>query len=239
VTAKPVVAGPQTAVVVGPPGEEIFCDKYGRVKVQFRWDREGTFNDKSSCWIRVAQIWAGKAWGSQYVPRIGQEVVVSFLDGNPDQPLIVGSIYNRENEPPFNLPDDAQISGFKTDSTKSAKGGYNELSFDDKAGQELILIHAQKNMRTVIEENSELRAKQEITIEAGTRLVLQAGTRLELQVGAATVVLDAAGIAITGALNITGPTSIKGATSVSGVTTLTGGTNITGATLINGKPPLV
>ncbi len=98
--------GTQTAVVVGQPGEEIFTDKYGRVKVQFHWDREGKNNADSSCWIRVASTWAGKQWGMIHIPRIGQEVLVDFLEGDPDQPVIVGSVYNADMMPPYTLPDE-------------------------------------------------------------------------------------------------------------------------------------
>ena len=141
-TPKPSVQGCQTAVVVGPAGEEIYTDKYGRVKVQFHWDREGKKNEDSSCWIRVSSPWAGKGWGGIHIPRIGQEVVVDFLEGDPDQPLIVGRVYHAENMPPWGLPAKKVISGFKSDSTKGG-GGYNEISMDDTKGNELIQVHAQ------------------------------------------------------------------------------------------------
>ena len=104
VTRKPVIAGSQTAIVTGPPGEEIYCDKYGRVKVQFHWDREGKNNGDSSCWLRVAQVWAGKGWGAFFWPRVGHEVVVTFEEGDPDQPMIIGSVYNAANMPPMSFP---------------------------------------------------------------------------------------------------------------------------------------
>lgn len=148
-TPTPVVQGCQTAVVVGPPGEEIFTDKYGRVKVQFHWDREGKRDENSSCWIRVSQPWAGKLWGGMQIPRIGQEVVVDFLEGDPDRPVITGRVYNAAQMPPWELPAQKVVSGFKSNSTKGG-GGYNELSFDDTKGQELINLHGQYDMHSTI-----------------------------------------------------------------------------------------
>jgi type VI secretion system secreted protein VgrG len=152
ITPRSIVQGPQTAVVVGPKGEEIYTDKYGRVKVQFHWDREGKKDENSSCWVRVAQIWAGKRWGASFWPRIGQEVVVDFLEGDPDQPIIVGSVYNAEQMPPYqgDGPDskhksDNKVTGFKTNSTKGGRG-FNELRFDDTKDKEQIFIHAERNM---------------------------------------------------------------------------------------------
>jgi type VI secretion system secreted protein VgrG len=154
-TRKPVVHGPQTAVVVGPGGEEIFTDKYGRVKVQFHWDREAKkkdSKDKSSCWVRVSQPWAGKNFGMIHIPRIGQEVVVGFLEGDPDQPLITGRVYNAEQMPPWDLPANATQSGILTRSSKG--GGYanaNAIRFEDKAGAEQLWIHAEKNQDIEVE----------------------------------------------------------------------------------------
>jgi type VI secretion system secreted protein VgrG len=155
VTPRPVIAGLQTAKVVGPKGEEIWTDKYGRIKVQFHWDREGRFDENSSCWIRTAQMWAGAGWGSQYVPRIGDEVVVSFLEGDPDQPLVTGSVYNGENSPPFALPDKMATSGVKSKSTKDGGRGYNELSFDDTTNKELVNFHAQKDLKSKVERDTQ------------------------------------------------------------------------------------
>ncbi|MEP6946307.1 MAG: type VI secretion system tip protein TssI/VgrG [Acidobacteriota bacterium] len=143
-TPKPIVHGSQTAVVVGPDGEEIFTDKYGRVKVQFFWDREGKANASSSCWLRVATSIAGNKWGSIFIPRIGMEVLVDFLEGDPDQPIIVGSVYNAGAMPPYTLPDEKTKSTTKTNSSKGG-GGFNELRFEDKRGEEQIFIHGQKN----------------------------------------------------------------------------------------------
>lgn len=150
VTPKALVQGTQTAVVVGPPGEEIFCDKYSRVKVQFHWDREGKKDAGSSCWIRVATIWAGTGYGIINVPRIGQEVVVDFLEGDPDQPIIIGSVYNAAVMPAFGLPDKKMVMGFKSNSTPGG-GGYNELTMDDTKGTEKITIHGQFDMNTTVE----------------------------------------------------------------------------------------
>jgi type VI secretion system secreted protein VgrG len=151
-TPKPVVQGPQTAVVVGPSGEEIYVDKYGRVKVQFFWDRVGTFNEKSSCWVRVAQLWAGKQWGAIFNPRIGQEVIVDFLEGDPDQPIITGRVYNASDMPPYTLPGNSTMSTIKSLSSKGG-GGFNEFRFEDKKGDEHIYFHAERNFHTRIKKD--------------------------------------------------------------------------------------
>src|SRR5690606_6858365 len=126
------VRGPQTAIVVGPAGEEIHTDDFGRVRVQFHWDRVGRKDQKSSCWVRVAQSWAGKQWGTSFIPRVGMEVVVGFLEGDPDRPLVIGAVYNADNMPPYG-PDSKTQSGIKT---RSSRGGgsadFNELRFEDK-----------------------------------------------------------------------------------------------------------
>ncbi len=151
-TPKPFVQGPQTAVVVGPAGEEIFTDKYGRVKVQFHWDRYGKKNEKSSCWVRVSSPWAGKSFGFVQVPRIGQEVVVDFLEGDPDQPLITGRVYNAEQMPPWELPANATQSGVLSRSSKGgAYGNANALRFEDKKGAEQVWLHAEKNQDIEVE----------------------------------------------------------------------------------------
>jgi type VI secretion system secreted protein VgrG len=147
VTPKPTIVGTQTAVVVGPPGEEIFCDKYGRVKVQFHWDREGKKNVDSSCWIRVAQPWAGKRWGAFFWPRIGNEVVVTFEEGDPDRPLIVGSVYNFDNMPPFVLPFKNEYAGIKSASLRGlAHENFNAIVLVDQKGHEHLAIHSERNM---------------------------------------------------------------------------------------------
>jgi len=157
VTPKPVVHGSQTAVVVGPGGEEIFTDKYGRVKVQFHWDREGKKDPDSSCWIRVGTSWAGRNWGAVHIPRIGQEVIVDFLEGDPDQPIIVGSVYNADMMPPYDLPANKTQSGIKSRSSlKGTTKNFNELRFEDKKGSEQVYLHAEKDLQVVVE-NDETR----------------------------------------------------------------------------------
>jgi type VI secretion system secreted protein VgrG len=152
VSPKPFVQGPQTAMVVGPAGEEIFTDRYGRVKVQFHWDRRGQKNEKSSCWVRVSHPWAGKSFGGIHIPRIGQEVVVDFLEGDPDQPLITGRVYNAEQMPPWDLPANATQSGFLTRSTNGGHyGTANALRFEDKKGEEQLWIHAERNQDIEVE----------------------------------------------------------------------------------------
>lgn len=155
-TPKPVVQGPQTAVVVGPAGDEIFTDKYGRVKVQFHWDRYGQKNETSSCWVRVASPWAGKSFGFIQVPRMGQEVVVDFLEGDPDQPLVTGRVYNAENMPPWDLPANMTQSGVLTRSTKEGDyGNANALRFEDKKGEEQLWLHAEKDQLTEVENDED------------------------------------------------------------------------------------
>jgi type VI secretion system secreted protein VgrG len=143
-TPQPVVQGPQTAIVVGPSGEEIYTDKYGRIKVQFHWDRVGKSDENSSCFVRVSQAWAGNKWGAIYLPRVGQEVVVSFLEGDPNQPIVTGSVYNGENMPPYTLPDEKTKSTLKSNSSKGG-AGYNELRFEDKKDSEQVYLHSQKD----------------------------------------------------------------------------------------------
>ena len=151
-TAKPVVEGVQTAIVVGPSGEEIYTDEFGRVKVQFHWDREGKKDENSSCWIRVSQLWAGTGWGAMWIPRIGHEVIVDFVEGDPDRPIITGRVYHGSNMPPYKLPADKTKSTIKSDSSKGG-GGSNEFRFEDKKGEEEIFLHGQKDWDIVIENN--------------------------------------------------------------------------------------
>jgi len=154
-TPRPFVHGSHTATVVGPAGEEIFTDKYSRVKVQFHWDRRGKNDADSSCWVRVGTPWAGGNWGMIHIPRIGQEVIVDFLEGDPDQPIVVGSVYNADQMPPYKLPDHKTQSGVK--SRSSLKGGssnFNELRFEDLKGEELIYFHAEKNKLAEVEVDS-------------------------------------------------------------------------------------
>ncbi|POE22988.1 type VI secretion protein VgrG [Pectobacterium odoriferum] len=148
---KPMVDGPQIATVVGPAGEEIYCDEYGRIKLQFPWDRYGSSNDQSSCWVRVSQGWAGGQYGLIAIPRIGHEVIVSFLEGDPDQPIVTGRTFHATNPSPYPLPANKTRTSLRTSTHKGA--GFNELRFEDQAGQEEVFIHAQKDMNTVVLNN--------------------------------------------------------------------------------------
>lgn len=156
-TPKPLIRGPQTAIVVGPSGEEIWVDEFGRIKVQFHWDRVGGMNENSSCWVRVSQAWAGAGFGAAMWPRLGQEVVVEFLEGDPDRPLVTGRVYNGDNMPPYKLPDNKTQSGVKT---RSSKGGgadnCNEIRLEDKKGSELFYVQAEKDLETLVK-NDERR----------------------------------------------------------------------------------
>lgn len=151
VTPKPLVQGPQTAVVVGPAGQEIYTDRYGRIKVQFHWDRDGRNDENCSCWMRVAAPWAGQNWGMVTIPRIGQEVIVEFLEGDPDRPIVTGSVYNANQMPPYPLPDQKTRSGIKS---RSSPGGsasnFNELRFEDKQGAEEVYLHAERDLMAYI-----------------------------------------------------------------------------------------
>ncbi len=148
---RPVMPGPETAWVVGPKGEEIYIDELGRIKVQFHWDREGELNENSSCYLRVSQSWAGNQWGASFIPRIGQEVVVDFLNGDPDRPLVTGAVYNAKNRPVYSSKTQ---SGIKTRSTKDANpDNYNELRFEDKKDAEQILLHAERDYDVEVENN--------------------------------------------------------------------------------------
>jgi len=175
-TAKPRIAGTQTAIVVGKAGEEIWTDKYGRVKVQFHWDQLGKNDENSSCWIRVDYGWAGKQWGGIFLPRIGQEVIVSYLEGDPDRPLITGAVYNNEQVVPYTLPDEQTKSTVKTNSSKGGNG-FNEIRFEDKKDSEELYFHAQKDQNIVVEhdrtkkvlhnETNEIKQDRSTTIQEG------------------------------------------------------------------------
>lgn len=143
-TERPVVRGTQTAIVSGPQGEEIYTDEHGRVKVQFHWDRYGKSDENSSCWIRVSQLWAGQGYGGFSLPRIGQEVIVDFIEGNPSNPIITGRVHHGDNRSPYKLPDKKTISTLKTNSSTGGEG-FNELRFEDKKGKEQVFVHAERN----------------------------------------------------------------------------------------------
>ena len=181
-TSIPFVRGVQNAIVTGPPGEEIFTDKYGRVKVQFYWDREGKNDANTSCWLRVCTHWAGRRWGSINIPRIGQEVVVAFLEGNPDQPLVVGSVYNAKQMPPNDLPNSKVVSGLKSNTLKGS--GYNEFSINDTPGNEKIVTHAQHDMNTTIENNQAdvIHNNRETTVDVNDTETI--GSNQKIKVGA-------------------------------------------------------
>jgi type VI secretion system secreted protein VgrG len=167
-TPRPRMAGPQTAVVVGSAGEEIWTDAHGRVKVQFPWDREGANDENSSCWLRVAQVWAGAGWGGFVLPRIGQEVLVSFLDGDPDRPLVTGVVYNGQNAPPYALPDMQTRTTLKSNSSAGG-AGFNELRFEDKADEEEVYLHAAKDLTidVVHDETVTIKNARTVTIAEG------------------------------------------------------------------------
>ena len=157
-TPKPFIRGVQTAIVVGKEGEEIWTDEHGRVKVQFHWDRLGKKDENSSCWVRVASTWAGNAWGAIQLPRISQEVIVDFVEGDPDRPIITGRVYNADNKPPFTLPDNKTQSGVKSRTSKEGTPEtFNELRFEDKKDAEQIYFHAEKDFERVVENNDSLR----------------------------------------------------------------------------------
>src|SRR5262249_46456007 len=150
-------------------GDEIHTDKHGRVKVQFHWDRRGQHDENSSCWIRVSHPWAGKGWGAVSTPRIGQEVIVDFLEGDPDQPIITGRVYNEEHQPPFGFPAGAVQSGIKSATHKGA--GYNQFSMDDTAGKEKVTIHGQHDMETTVEHDKKVTVKtgnRSLNVDTGT-----------------------------------------------------------------------
>ncbi len=152
-TPWPKITGLQTATVVGQDGEEIWTDEHGRIKIQFHWDREGEDNENSSCWVRVVTPWSGKEWGFVAVPRMGQEVVIQFEEGDPDRPICTGMLYNADTMPPYTYPQDATQLGIKTQSSKDAEG-YHELMFDDKAGEELMRVQAQKDHQVLVKNKS-------------------------------------------------------------------------------------
>jgi type VI secretion system secreted protein VgrG len=185
-TPKPFVQGPQSAVVTGPSGEEIFTDVHGRVKVKFFWDRHGQKNETSSCWLRVSHPWAGKSFGMIHIPRIGQEVIVDFLEGDPDQPLVTGRVYNADQTPPWTLPANATQSGILTRSSKGgAYGNANALRFEDKKGAEQVWLQAERNMDTMVENDQSctvghdqtnlIRNKQKTNVMKGREVYVEEG----------------------------------------------------------------
>ena len=189
VTPKPIIYGPQTAKVAGKG--EIDVDKDGCIMVQFHWDRD----KQNSRRVRVAQIWSGKAWGGIVIPRVGQEAVVEFIEGDPDRPLVIGTVYNRDNTPPYPLPGEKTVAGVKS-STSEGGQGFNEFIFDDEKGKEVVRLHAQRNMEAVIEKDEARKIGHDITVKVGNVMTVEAGKKIELKVGTSTIVMEPMSITI-------------------------------------------
>jgi type VI secretion system secreted protein VgrG len=191
-TAKPLINGPQTAIVVGPPGEEIYTDDLGRIKVQFHWDRYGEHNEKSSCWVRVVQSGASGGFGAIQLPRVGDEVVVSFINGDPNRPLVTGSVYNSRNTPPWSLPANKTQSGFLTRSLKGDGGTANFFRFEDKPGCEQVSLHAERNLDTSVEVDETLTVGQNrmITVGGTHSEVIKNDTLMKVTEGSFTLEVD-------------------------------------------------
>jgi type VI secretion system secreted protein VgrG len=186
VAPKPFVQGPQTAVVVGPGGDEIYTDKYSRVKVQFHWDRVGEKNENSSCWVRVSQPWAGKAWGAIAIPRVGQEVIVDFLEGDPDQPIVTGRVYNAEQMPPYTLPANMTQTGIKSRSSKDGTAdNFNEIRFEDKKGSEEFFMQAEKTMTIKVKgsESHSVGGARSLTVGANQTTAIKKDHSVEVTEG--------------------------------------------------------
>ncbi len=246
--ARPRLAGVQTATVVGPPGEEIFTDEHGRIKVQFHWDRGGAFDAGSSCFVRVVQQWAGNGWGALFLPRVGMEVTVTFVDGDPDRPIVTGCLYNGTHAPPYALPGDKTKSSIKSESTPGG-GGFNELRFDDAAGAEEIYVHAQKNMNEAVGNDHDLTVgnnqtmaiavdqtqtiggnqvesidgNQTLTVKANQEVTVQANQTVAVQGGVTHTVTGAVAQTVNGGVTSTIHAGVN-KTVTGGVTsTVTGG----------------
>ena len=240
VTRKPRIPGPQTAKVVGQG--EIDVDEYGQIMVEFHWDRDKTQSRR----VRVAQVWSGKNWGGIYIPRVDQEVIVQFLEGDPDKPIVIGTVYNAENMPPYSLPGEKNKAGVKSDSTVGG-GGYNEFVLDDTKGQEQIGVHAQKDMDTVIENNETLHVKNcrdtkidvnrtekvgvNTTEKIGMNWTVEAGTLIEFKCGASKITMTPASISIESVM-----IDVKASAILNAKGTLT---NVTGSALLKLKGGLV
>jgi type VI secretion system secreted protein VgrG len=230
-TPVPVVQGPQTAMVVGPKGEELYTDEHGRIKVQFHWDREGKNDEKSSCWIRVSQGWAGPGWGMMFMPRIGQEVIVDFIEGDPDRPIVTGRVYNGENKAPYELPKEKTKSTILSNSSHGG-GGDNEIRFEDKKGQEEIYIHAQKDKNIKVDNNRSalIGVDDRLDVDKGNRSIkvlngtydlqamdikLTATNSIEIVCSIGSIKIDSAGNLSINGLNVdsvaTAVNTIKGA----------------------------
>jgi type VI secretion system secreted protein VgrG len=162
-TPKPKTEGVESATVVGPPGEEIHTDEFGRIRVHFHWDRESKMDDNSSCWIHVSQAWGGAGYGGSNLPRVGQEVLVDFLGGDPDRPIVTGRVYTNLQKTPYGLPANKTQSGWKSNSTNKT-GGYNEIMFEDASGKELLRIQAERDRQTLVKRDSTTTVGQNRTI---------------------------------------------------------------------------
>ncbi|MCY1060958.1 type VI secretion system tip protein TssI/VgrG [Nannocystis sp. SCPEA4] len=180
--ARPRAHGPQTAIVVGPQGEEVHTDEHGRIKVHFHWDRISPFDDTASCWIRVAQKWAGPSWGAVFIPRVGMEVIVEFLDGDPDRPVVTGCVYNGQNRPPYDLPLEKTKSTIKSE-TSPGGGGSNEIRFEDAAGAEEIFIHGQQDMNTDVIRDTSRKSGRDDTSSIGRHQTDDVGVDRKSNVG--------------------------------------------------------
>jgi type VI secretion system secreted protein VgrG len=236
ITPKPRIVSTQTAMVTGPKGEEIWTDKYGRVKVQFHWDQEGQADENSSCWIRVNQGWGGKGWGNICLPRIGQEVIVSFLEGDPDRPIITGGVFNAAQTVPYSLPGGQNKMTFKTNSTPGG-GGFNEICLDDSQGKEAVFIHAQKDFKKVVKDNLS------VTVEKGNKTVsVQAGSATasiaqNQDLNADSITLEAGGVSKptpeSGVIELTAKTKIKLTVGDNVIEITTDGITINGKKIFN------
>jgi len=184
-TPKPEIRGPQTAIVVGAAGEEIWTDQYGRVKLQFHWDRYGQSNETSSCWVRVSQAWAGEKWGSIHIPRMGQEVIVEYIDGDPDRPIVTGRVYNGDRPVPYDLPANATQSGIKSRSSKGGKpANFNEIRMEDKKGSEELYLHAEKDQTNIVENDEYTSVGHDRKEEIGRDESISIGRNRKEDVGA-------------------------------------------------------
>lgn len=215
--SKPQIKGIQTAIVTGNKDGEVYVDKHGRIKVKFHWDRTGKYDVNSSCWIRVAQSIAGNGWGTVFYPRVGQEVIVEFVNGDPDQPIVTGSLYNGSQLPPYDLPERSSQSGFRSRSLRKGGSNFNELRFDDKPGQEHVYLHAEKLFQMLVEDcmdivvennkvekvannvthevgqDSDLQIGKNYSVDIGKELSIQAGKTIEIKVGSASIQMSSSG----------------------------------------------
>jgi len=179
---QPRTFGPQTAVVTGPEGEEVHTDEHGRIKILMHWDRQSVNDERSSWWVRVAQTWAGAGWGSMVIPRVGMEVVVDFLEGNPDRPLVVGCVYNGKNRPPYELPAEKTKTTLKSNSSIGG-GGFNELRFEDRSGNEEIYMHAQKDMNITVQNNKTQHVHANESLYVGINRTRNVGANEQVSIG--------------------------------------------------------